>query len=63
MDAFTSLLQLEIKSKKRQLDEVASVAKSSNGGKKYVRRADLERQREETYWQEQALEQQARQVS
>ncbi|KAI8049620.1 pre-mRNA splicing factor [Syncephalis plumigaleata] len=62
MDAFTSLLQSEIKSKKRQLDEVATATKSKNGGKKYVRRADLERQREEAYWQEQALEQQARQT-
>ena len=62
MDAFTSLLTSEIKNKKRQLEEASTTAKVPNGGKKYVKRADLERQREKAYWEEQAQEEQARKV-
>ncbi|KAI9591056.1 Prp18 domain-containing protein [Syncephalis fuscata] len=52
MDAFTSLLNSEIKNKKRQLEEVPLL---------YVKRSDLERQREKAYLEEQAREEQERQ--
>jgi hypothetical protein len=55
MDDFTALINSEINQKKRTLSQLVGKAETGKPPK-YIRRADLERQRDAEYWEEERRE-------